>query len=110
MKLDEVISQLYDLKYNSMDFIDEDNLDDETDVWNKDIVALDIAIEILEKELCKEKLSIFSSIKILFKEGLSQINNIAEEREKFKKRKLEMERQRKEFKEDYEKIKKKFEV
>lgn len=52
MDLDKVISQLEDLKDNSKDFADKD---EPNSVWHDDIVALDIAIDLLKEKKKKEE-------------------------------------------------------
>ena len=46
MTMDEIISQLESLKDNSKSFIGNSCIDDD-EIWEKDIVALDFAIEVL---------------------------------------------------------------
>lgn len=47
MKLKEAISQLESLQGHCKDFLDKE---DESCVWKRDIEALEMAIEILERE------------------------------------------------------------
>lgn len=62
MNLKEVISQLEDLQGHCQEWWDKD---DEDSIWERDVQALDVAMEVLEKEISKNVSGLRTKVKAL---------------------------------------------